>query len=55
MRIQSLLLLSAANVKPMQLYVFAMNNKASSAFNTPKKCSYRFPRFPNLQSRTAGD
>jgi hypothetical protein len=46
----------SANVNFHQLYVFAMNNKASPpSTNTTKKCRDLFPYFPGLESRLAGE
>jgi hypothetical protein len=46
----------SANVNFQQLYVFAMNNKASSlSTNLTKKCRDHFPYLPSLESRLAGE
>jgi hypothetical protein len=46
----------SANVNFQQLYVFAMNNKASPPSTDPtKKCGALFPYFPSLESRLAGE
>jgi hypothetical protein len=52
----SLQLLSAGNVNSQQLYVFAMNNKASPpSINASNKCSYLFPYYPSLEGGLAGE
>jgi hypothetical protein len=44
----------SANVNFQQLYVFAMNNKASPPSTDPtKKCRDLFPYLPSLDSRLA--
>jgi hypothetical protein len=44
------------NVNFQQLYVFAMNNKASPpSTNTTKEYKDLFPYFPSLESRLAGE
>jgi hypothetical protein len=46
----------SANVNCQQLYVFAMNNKASPPSTNPtKKCRALFPYLPSLESRLAGE
>jgi hypothetical protein len=46
----------SANRNFQQLYVFAMNSKASPpSTNTTKKCKALFPYFPWLKSRLAGE
>jgi hypothetical protein len=46
----------SANVNFQQLYVFAMNNKASPPSTNPtKKCRDLFPYFPSLEGRLAGE
>jgi hypothetical protein len=52
----ALLLLPAANVSSQQLYVFAMNNKASIFLSTrpTDRCSCLYPYFPSSENRLAG-
>jgi hypothetical protein len=46
----------SANVNFQQLFVFAMNNKASPpSTNTTKKCRDPFLCFPSSESRLAGE
>jgi hypothetical protein len=52
----SLLLLSVANVNSQQLYVFAVNSKASPpSVNSSDKCSHLFPYLPSLEICLAGE
>jgi hypothetical protein len=54
--ITSLTIVNSANVILQQLYVFAMNNKASPpSTNTTKKYRDLFPYFLSLESRLTGE
>jgi hypothetical protein len=52
-KMTNLTIVFSANVNFQQLYVFAMNNKASPP--STKKCRALFPYFPSLESRLAGE
>jgi hypothetical protein len=55
-KMSHLTIVYSANANFQQLYVFAMNNKASPPSTNPtKKCRALFPYFPSFEGRLAGE